>query len=352
MDSEGWIAREQILGPEAESRVPEEFMTQFRVYANPPTLLLPLASMQARLHAALDEAAASGLPASGDAELHDSLAFLRHAYPLVARQFEWFKSTQAGSLPHTFKWQGRTTNHTLTSGLDDYPRAPIVSPFEKHVDLASWMVLAARLLADMARVLDDEAAATSYEAQATSILTTLHNVHWNEAAGYYCDTGPDGTGSVHDEMQVCFLGYVSLFPLLTGLLEADDPRVGRLLDHMADPDTLWSPGGIRSLSATDPYYGTGENYWKGPVWMNINYMALAALANKYAVDEGPHRARAQQIYASLRANVVDTIVSNYIETGYFWEQYSPTNGVGQRTHPFAGWTTLVVLIMAEEYPPM
>jgi mannosyl-oligosaccharide glucosidase len=40
MDSEGWIAREQILGLEARSKVPAEFQVQYPHYANPPTLFM------------------------------------------------------------------------------------------------------------------------------------------------------------------------------------------------------------------------------------------------------------------------------------------------------------------------
>lgn len=45
VDENGWVAREQILGPEARSRVPPEFQVQFQNYANPPTLVLPLLSL-------------------------------------------------------------------------------------------------------------------------------------------------------------------------------------------------------------------------------------------------------------------------------------------------------------------
>jgi len=38
MDENGWIAREQILGPEARSKVPVEFQIQYPDYASPPTL--------------------------------------------------------------------------------------------------------------------------------------------------------------------------------------------------------------------------------------------------------------------------------------------------------------------------
>ena len=30
--------------------------------------------------------------------------------------------TQAGKAPNSFRWRGRKVNHTLSSGLDDYPR--------------------------------------------------------------------------------------------------------------------------------------------------------------------------------------------------------------------------------------
>ncbi len=61
------------------------------------------------------------------------------------------------------------------------------------------------------------------------------------------------------------------------LLPADSPRVGSVLDMLRDPLHLWSPYGLRSLSASHPEFGTGENYWKGPIWIQMSYLALQAL---------------------------------------------------------------------------
>lgn len=64
-----------------------------------------------------------------------------------------------------------------------------------------------------------------------------------------------------------------------GLLPADSPKLGAILDMIQDENELWSPYGLRSLSASDPKYNTGEVYWRGPVWININYLTLQSLYN-------------------------------------------------------------------------
>ncbi|KAG1240516.1 hypothetical protein G6F68_017584 [Rhizopus microsporus] len=64
---------------------------------------------------------------------------------------------------------------------------------------------------------------------------------------------------------------------------------------------------------------------------------------------GPYQARAQTIYNQLRDNIIRNVYKEYQKTGYVWEQYSPETGEGMRSHPFTGWTSLVLLIMAEKY---
>ena len=61
------------------------------------------------------------------------LAFAANAIPRLEKWFEWLQSTQRGAAPASFRWRGRTANHTLSSGLDDYPRAPTPTDDEIHV---------------------------------------------------------------------------------------------------------------------------------------------------------------------------------------------------------------------------
>lgn len=78
------------------------------------------------------------------------------------------------------------------------------------------------------------------------------------------------------------VGYLSFFPLFLRLLPADSAEVGILLRALTQPSLLWSPHGLRSLAATDRFHNV-ENapgdapYWRGPIWVNINYLALSGL---------------------------------------------------------------------------
>ncbi|KAI9279196.1 glycoside hydrolase [Sporodiniella umbellata] len=177
-------------------------------------------------------------------------------------------------------------------------------------------------------------------------MENLDTLHWNQEQKTYCDQALDDSESA---IHICHKGYLSLFPMTLGLLPADAPQLGAILDIIENEDELWSEYGLRSLSASDPFFGQGENYWRGPIWLNINYLALQSLYKNYMHVSGPYQIRAQRIYSQLRENIIRNVYSDYKKTGYVWEQYSPKDGHGMRSHPFTGWSSLVLLIMAEKY---
>ncbi|ODQ68055.1 putative mannosyl-oligosaccharide glucosidase [Nadsonia fulvescens var. elongata DSM 6958] len=383
IDEDGWIAREQILGPEARSKVPKKFQTQYPHHANPPTMMLLLARVLNKVklyHPEVVSRFQNGQHMNQDilqenlqefslfdddflrkAHLKDPvilLNWIRDIYPKLRLHYEWFKRTQRGdirtwdresfSAKEGYRWRGRTPRHCLASGLDDYPRSDIPHTGELHVDLLSWVGMMAKSMKEISEVLGEEDDYEDYLETEIAVSKNVVDLHWNEDEKCYCDLSVDKNG---ESEFVCHKGYISLFPFLLKLVSIDDEaKLQSILDLIYDPKELWSDFGIRSLSKKDKYFGTDENYWRGPIWININYMILDSLRyyGEYpeAKFSAEFRTRASKIYSQLRTNIVDNVFKQWEQTGYGWEQYNEATGKAQGVKHFLGWTSLTVMIMS------
>ncbi|KAI9981778.1 hypothetical protein PInf_009548 [Phytophthora infestans] len=331
MEEDGYIAREQILGQDARRRVPREFLVQHVEHANPPTLLLALEKMM-QWHKAADSD-------------EDLKAFVRTVFPFLKRWYSWFLKTQYGPHDASFRWRGRLPNdgklisNTLSSGLDDYPRASRPSENEMHVDLLSWMIRSSNVMAKLADFIDRDADVQLFESNSAHFLSGLDEHHWNEEAQSYFDVGEhsedgvieyqvavrcrneqgqvvdatapiaqietkqvkcpdshpnfmfplgDGRGGLQmlpvfvprtTKLQhVKHVGYVSVFPLLLKVLPPESPKLLALLRQMTDPAQLWSPFGLRSLSTRDQFYEQENAPGDNPYWRGAIWMNANYLA--------------------------------------------------------------------------
>lgn len=369
IDDEGWIAREQILGPELRSRVPEQFQVQSPEIVNPPTLMLVFSSLLEKSRAfQVDEPAKAkggygGMESFNQEDLGSIIMnnpevltnFTKQIYPKLKLHYDKFRSTQQGYVEEfdrgtnleAYRWRGRTSTHSLASGLDDYPRALPADIAELNVDLLSWigvMTRSIKLVAELVGYEDDYKQLAEIE---LNIIKNLNDLHWSEEHKTYCDL----TVNEDDEnVYVCHKGYISLFPFLTKLMPIEDvDKLEHLVDMILDPEELWTDFGLRSLSKSDKYYGTAENYWRSPIWININYLVLDSL--QYYKAESSHKAskslldKLGKAYSQLRVNLVDNIFKQWQKTGFVWEQYDDTTGEAKGAKNFLGWTSTVALMM-------
>lgn len=376
MNADGWIPREQILGAEALSKVPSEFVLQHPTNGNPPTLFLVIRDLVCGIKK-------NKFTAS---EIIDISIFLRRAFIRLDAWFKWFNTTQSGKEVSTYYWHGRdkaTTRElnpkSLSSGLDDYPRASHPSEDERHVDLRCWMRLAADCMSSISEFLEHSQKGKEYDltAKLLSDFELLNQMHFDYTNGAYFDYGNHtekvrlswrmveaGGGYPTRELVrevveepvlrlVPHIGYVSLFPFMGRLIPPDSWILGKQLDLISNKSILWTNFGLRSLAKSSSIYMQRNTehdapYWRGPIWMNMNYLILSAL-NYYSTVDGPYKDNAKIIYTDLRNNLIRNVVRNYKQTGYLWEQYDQKKGNGKGARLFTGWTSLIVLIMAETY---
>lgn len=379
VDKNGWIPREQILGEEARSFVPPEFVAQNPEHANPPTLFFSLEkfideilnsqpkvsisiegeqsttiTMDSNLHTELNPEAKI---LDNQSTLHPDFDFIQLIYPNIQKHYNWFLKSQEGQIQGSYRWRGRQTNHTLSSGLDDYPRGtfePLSS--ERHLDLYCWIYMMTRTMEKFATFLGRSQESNIYKERKLEMEYNFDKFHFSKDLNWYSDfvsqdlknnyTTSDGY-SKH-------LGYVSLFPIISGLINIKHPNFKSGLKLIRSRSVgVWSSYGLRSLSINDSLYGEAENYWRGPIWININFLVLRALKDNLIDSQNFNKTelfnQTKNVYQNLRKNLISTVSKGYDQKLTLHEQYDGEKGFPKGTSPFTGWTSLILIIMSESF---
>lgn len=170
---------------------------QYPTYANPPTLAMAVTAFISRLKEQESNdllssqlGVSSTVPSSTTSASSKYLtspalarSYLNSIYPSLRRHYLWFRRTQKGQLKEwgrkppsrleAYRWRGRTEQHVLTSGLDDYPRAVPPSVGELHLDLMCWMGFFARTMGEIAEYVGEVDDLAEYKRNENNILANL-----------------------------------------------------------------------------------------------------------------------------------------------------------------------------------
>ena len=76
-----------------------------------------------------------------------------------------------------------------------------------------------------------------------------------------------------------------MFPIAFGIFN-DNTLLDNTLRFGADASEMFSPYGLRGVSVKDEEYKPATGYWRGPIWINVNYLVLRGLY-KYHLDYVP-----------------------------------------------------------------
>jgi hypothetical protein len=184
---------------------------------------------------------------------------------------------------------------------------------------------AGRDLAEIARVLGEDP--SPLEARAERTARAINEKLWDEERGIYLDFDLVTNEPIRVYAAAGFL------PLYAGIPDEDQAR--RMVD-------LLEKSGF-GLGAKDYYpvpsydrYGYGFSpveYWRGPVWVNLNWMLLRGL-QRYGFDEQAEHLR----QATL----------TLVREGGFHEYFHPTSGYGHGSHLFSWTASLLLDILLEE----
>ena len=130
-------------------------------------------------------------------------------------------------------------------------------------------------------------------------------------------------------------GIVNLWPVAFDMFDSNNTLDSTLM-FAVDEDTMFSPYGLRGVSKRDIFYFPGTGYWRGPVWISVNYIVLRGLY-KYFLDYEPqHPLRdndssmrtPRDFYKTLRRNLAQTVYDNWLPQHLFYENFNDVTGKG------------------------
>jgi hypothetical protein len=213
--------------------------------------------------------------------------------------------------------------HPYSSGLDDSPLwdggMPVASP-----DLNSYLYLQMEKLSQMASLLGMVRDAANWRQSAAQLLDRMQKKMWDPEAGLFW--------AQRGGKPIKIKTPLSLLPLLTGRL---DPAIARrLVENLTDANTFWTTCPVPTVARDEPVYNPMQ-MWRGPTWVNVNYMLV----------EGLDRSGYHDIAVQLRQRTLDMLtVSRDIQEYYNPESGSPC----QLAAPQFGWSAALFIEMALE----
>ncbi|NMC04223.1 MAG: hypothetical protein GYA24_03380 [Candidatus Lokiarchaeota archaeon] len=259
-------------------------------------------------------------------------AFLDRVYPLLDREFMYWLSSRDPDGNGVYSWL-----HRDESGLDDTPALPVNPSNTDAFDLTAWLALDAEVLGSMALETGNPARASYYASQRARLIAAVQDVCWDEGAGFFYNIDKETRRPIRVKTVTGFLA------LLAGI--ATGAQAARLVtEHLTNASEFWTPYPVPSTAANEPAFT--NVYWRGPVWINMNYFTILGLQRYNFTAEARF----------LAARTLNMTAAVYLDRGYLYEYYNPMTGHvtdvfnpggGSPAENFVGWSGLVAPIMRD-----
>ncbi|NVM29591.1 MAG: hypothetical protein HWN65_12185 [Candidatus Helarchaeota archaeon] len=264
-------------------------------------------------------------------EFSDNANFLAEVYPKLKRYNQWWLTTRDFDGDGLYSWA-----HRDETGLDDSPRFDLYPMYQINaLDLNCYLVLQMRSLAKIAENLNYLEDSLFYSNEAEQLANRIRIRLWDNETGFFYDK----VGSNFNKIKTSS----HFLPLFTSI--ATTVQAARMVAHLNDQEEFNLTYPIPSV-ARDEVNVFSNVMWRGPTWINLNYLIIRGLINYNYTTEASKIA-----YKTLK--MAEGVFN---ETGTFWEFYNSTTGrvddvVGKTgwvpASHYVGWDGLLTNLLIE-----
>ncbi len=252
---------------------------------------------------------------SGDRE------FLDEIYEPIVRWNTWWYEKNDLDRDGLCEYQ-----HPFSSGLDDSPLwdegMPVCAP-----DLNTYLCLQQEALGRIAAALGLPQESAHWLNRAEQTAERMLRLMWDEQAGLFWALRRGAPVHVRTPF--------NLFPLLTGRLPG---RIAdRLVRHLTDRAEFWPRCPVPTVALNDPAYDP-RRMWRGPTWVNVNYLLI----------DGLLRCGRPDVAARLRRRTLEMLAAG----DDLYEYYHPETGAADpQAASVFGWSAALFIDLVLQDAP-
>jgi putative isomerase len=256
-------------------------------------------------------------------ESNGDIDFLDEIYEPLVKWNDWWLNCNDDDCDGIIQY-----NHPFSSGLDDSPLWDAGMPVESP-DLNTYLYIQMDSLARIATILDD-AESSAWRQRADSLVKKLIDHSYDEQTTVFRAFKLEH-GYEHREIDV--VTPFNLYPLWTAAIGED--IAAALVKHLTDPAEFWTPYPIPTVARNDKRYNP-EQMWRGPVWVNVNYIFVEALEKNG--------------YHDLARELADKTIDLVMRGKDIKEYYNPETGdEPPKAAPMYGWSAALFIDLLVKY---
>lgn len=238
-------------------------------------------------------------------------SFLKEVFECNKKFLVWCQNNRRKTEKELYSWHTNPdlNNRCDESGMDNSPRFDTESNLYA-IDFSCYMANEARFMKRIADELSDREGAVFFDDWYERIKADINGTLWCGEEGFYYDYDIDN--SCLNKVQA----VTSFLPFFAGI--CDDKQCESLISHLESPDEFGTEFSVPTISKKDKTFGS--DMWRGPVWINFNYMISSGLRDYGYTD----------LSEKIKDKSLDIINEWYKRTGTVYEFYDSEN----KTPPF------------------